>query len=146
MVAVTPPRPDRRPADRPHGQRDARRHERGSVLLFTVVAGLLAMGVWLLAWRATHDAIRVEKFNVGREVRRESVLEGLNQAVALLRTGRPPSDPYQAVVSVSGASTTYDCTVTYTSDIDQDHWIVEVDPATDEETGSLPALPSSFDT
>ena len=124
---------------------DPRRHERGSVLLFTVISGLLAMGVWVLAWRATHDAIRVEKFSVGREVRRESSLEALSRGTALLRTGRPPSDPYQALVTVDGASTTYTCTVTYTSDIDQDHWIVDVRKATVEEQGSLPALPSSFD-
>ncbi len=44
-----------------------RRGEQGYVLLFTAVIGLLAMGLWSLALRATHDTIRIERFVEHRE-------------------------------------------------------------------------------
>ena len=51
---------------------DTRRSERGFVLLYASILGLLAMGLWMLAWRGTHDTIRTEKFEVSRNVRSDS--------------------------------------------------------------------------
>ena len=53
------------------------RSQSGYVLLYSAVLGLLAMGMWALAWRAVHDTIRTEKFEVSRSVRSDSVGGGL---------------------------------------------------------------------
>ena len=121
------------------------RSQRGYVLLYSAVLGLLAMGMWALAWRAVHDTIRTEKFEVSRSVRSESVVQALALGIGLLETGRPPTDPYACIFTVSGPSTTYDCTVSYTSLGDQDNWQVESWKATDAEKASLPVAPATFE-
>jgi hypothetical protein len=125
---------------------EPRRSEQGFVLLYASILGLLAMGLWMLAWRGTHDTIRTEKFEVTRNVRSESVMQAMGWALNLLGTGRPPSDPYACIFTVPGSSTSHDCTVIFTSAGDEDHWQVEATPATSAELGSLPPAPSTFGT
>ena len=60
---------------------------------FTSV-GLLAMGLWMLAWRATHDAIRMERVTVQRALRAAIELavaggqKALRQSSAVFRVAR----------------------------------------------------------
>ena len=123
-----------------------RRGQRGSVLMIVAVMGVLAMGFWALALRGTHDAIRDENFVLRRQDRTESVLPALAQVVELLHSGRPPEDPYACLVTVvTGVNgSTWHCTVTATSQGDQDHWLVESRLATEEEQAELPPAPTSF--
>jgi hypothetical protein len=121
-----------------------RRGERGSVLLLVAVFGLLAMGLWGLAWRSTHDAIRVERFTVQRNARARSVLPALAHGVALLRTGHPPEDPYVCLDTVVDGAVSYPCVVSFESQADTEHWLVEARAATSEEEDDLPAMPADF--
>ena len=133
--------------DRHAAKREAprtRRGERGQILLLVAVLGLLAMGTWVLTWRATHDAIRLERIAVWRAARAESVQPALAQGLALLRTGRPPLDPYACVTTIAGGEAEHACTVTYTSQGSQDDWSVQARLATESEQGTLPPMPASF--
>ncbi len=113
------------------------------MLLYTAVLGLLAMGIWLLAWRGTHDAIRTERFTVARTIRSESVLQAAALGIDLLRTGRPPSDPYECQVTVTGVTQSYDCAVVFATAGDQDTWDVQ-SWVMDDDDPALPAMPTSF--
>jgi hypothetical protein len=114
------------------------------VLLIIAVMGLLAMGLWMLAWRATHDAIRLERVTVQRDLRAGSVQQALALGLTLLQTGRPPIDPYVCVVTVTHAGEDHTCAVTYTSEGTQDDWTVEAHLATESDIANLPAMPSKF--
>jgi hypothetical protein len=120
------------------------RAERGQVLLIVAVLGLLAMALWMLAWRATHDAIRLERVATRRGIRAASVQPALAEGLDLLRTGRPPIDGYACIANITSGAGDYACTVTYSSQGSPDDWSVEARLATETEQGNLPPMPSSF--
>jgi len=124
--------------------RATRRGERGAVLLIVTVLGLLAMAVWGLAWRATHDAIRVEGFVVQRDARARSVLPALAHGIALLRLGHPPTDPYECIDTVADGAETHACTLVFTSQGSSETWRVDARLATEEEQSELPPMPATF--
>jgi len=124
--------------------RASRRRESGQVLLIVAVLGLLAMGIWLLAWRATHDAIRLERIAVQRHFRADTAQLALARGLALLRTGRPPLDDYSCQTTIASDLGEHTCAVTYTSQGSQDDWSVAARLATESEQANLPPMPSSF--
>lgn len=125
--------------------RPARRGERGTVLMLVTVMGLLAMAIWGLAWRGTQDDIRLERFEVQRDLRTKSLYPALADMLDLLRSGRPPSDPYACIVTESdGLGGEWHVTASFSSDGDQDHWNVDCRAATDSDLADLPAAPPSF--
>ena len=121
-----------------------RRGERGQVLLIVALLGLLAMGIWLLAWRATHDAIRLERVAVQRHLRADTAQRALALGLALLRTGRPPFDDYSCQTTIASDLGDHVCAVTYISEGSEDDWSVEARLATESEQANLPTMPSSF--
>jgi hypothetical protein len=130
---------NRHPASRaPH------RGERGQVLLIAAVLGLLAMGLWMLAWRSTHDAIRLERIAVQRHLRADTAQRALAQGLALLRTGRPPFDDYSCQTTIASDTGDHVCAVTYISEGSEDDWSVEARLATESEQANLPTMPSTF--
>ncbi|GJM22072.1 MAG: hypothetical protein DHS20C15_19870 [Planctomycetota bacterium] len=122
----------------------ARPSEQGAALVLVTVMGFLALAIFVRAWRGTHDAIRTESYVVARALRDESVGEALAAGIHLLETGRPPSDPYSAVLTVSATQGDVDCTLTWTSAGDLDTWDVSARLATAIESFNLEELPSSF--
>jgi hypothetical protein len=121
-----------------------RRAERGSVLMIVTVMGVLAMALWGLAWRGTHDDIRLERAEVLRDTRTHSLYPALADMVDLLRSGRPPSDPYACLVTVTDATGEWTLAATFSSDGDADHWQVDCRAATETQIAELPAAPPSF--
>lgn len=121
-----------------------RRSERGSALVIVTVIGLLSLGLFGLAWRGTHDAIRVESFERRRAERDESILVALADGVSLLESGRPPSDPFSALMAITGELGDYDCTVTWSSAGDLDTWDVSVAESTEAELLLLDPAPARF--
>lgn len=117
------------------------RGERGFALVFSALVGILSMGIWVLSYRATLDAVRVERFHLVRERRAASVTRALAEGVSLLRTGRPPSDPYACVVTTDAG---FDCRVTYTSLVGDTVWDVDAELATPTDIATLPTMPASF--
>lgn len=124
----------------------SRRGERGHVLLVVAVMGLLAMALWGQAWRATHDGMRLERFERLRDERTRGLEPALERMVDLLRSGRPPADPYECLVTVSeGPTEFWQVKATFASGVDDDHWTVDCRFATPGEAAGLPAAPASFE-
>ena len=121
-----------------------RRREAGHTLTVVAVMVVLAMAVWMLAWRATHDAIRIERFAVLRETRGHRVAEAAARFAAVLRTGRPPEDPYACKVTTDWQGEAKACVVEASSEGDADHWQVAARMATELESSTLDELPPSF--
>ena len=123
---------------------NARRRERGSVLMIVTVMGVLSMALFGLAWRGTHDDIRLERRERLCETRARSLYPALADMLDLLRSGRPPIDPYECIVSISDGADEWQVVATFSSDGDQDHWNVDCRAATSEQFAELPAAPLSF--
>ena len=120
------------------------RGQQGAALVLVTVMGFLALAIFLRAWRGTHDAIRTEGYVVARTLRDESVGEALAAGVTLLETGRPPSDPYSAVLSVTTSTGDVACKLTWSSAGDLDTWDVLAELATSADVFSLDDMPESF--
>lgn len=112
--------------------------------MLTAVIGFLLMALFLTAVRAGRDAIRGERFQVFREHRAVGVTASLADGLALLRTGEPPTDPYECVVTqTDDDANTYDCKVTFTN-TGALQYDVTAEPATDTDMATLPAMPGNF--
>lgn len=122
-------------------RRLGRRRERGHLLVWVAVFGILSMGYWAIAFRATGDCIRAERAMLLRQTRDQGVARALAAAVALLRTGTPAESPYECVVTTDDGSKS---TATYTRTLNDGEWTVEVHPATAEDISGLPAAPTTF--
>lgn len=119
------------------------RRERGFVLIYTAVMGLLIMTVWALALRATRDSVAVERFHLEQEARHHSVTRAAAAALLLLETGTPPGSPYECIVTTSEGGKTYDCKLTF-ANVLLERWSVEAELASEAEVASLPVIPESF--
>lgn len=119
-----------------------RRHrERGHVLLWTAVFGIMAMAYWALAFRVTGDCIRAERTATLRASRDASPTRALAAGIALLRTGTPPTTPFECVLTPSGGSA---CVVSFEETAVGGQWRVEARAATSSETSFYPAAPAGF--
>lgn len=120
------------------------RTQQGMALVLTAVLGFLAMALFSMALRSGHDAIRGEALEFRRERRAESITLSLAQAAAVLRTGLPPTDPYECVVTqTDGDGNSYDCKLTFSLSGSLQYDLSAV-LATPTEMSSLPTLPASF--
>ena len=79
--------------------RAARRAERGHALLLVALVSSFVLGLFVVAWRSTHDAIEVEAYQEDRVFRDDVITESVGLAIQLLRTGRPPTDPTRFVTT-----------------------------------------------
>ena len=77
-----------------------------------------------------------------RAERRTTVEQAMADAVLVLETGLPPSDPYECIVTVVDGRPVR-CKVVY-SGITALEWDVTVTLATANEIATLPAAPASF--
>lgn len=120
-----------------------RRGRAGVALLLTAILGIGLLGGWFLAWSATHDAIRGERFLVQRAERGAGVQQALAQAVLLLETGTPWTSPFECIATVPASPEAYVCHVTYTQQAALE-WSVEVREATDAEALTGTPMPPTF--
>ena len=118
-----------------------RRRERGHLMLWAAVFGVVAMAYWALAFRATGDCIRVERASLLRAKRDDGPARALAAGIALLRTGVPPSSPWECVVTPEDGTP---CVVTISEGFGTGEWEVEARPATEDDVSSLGAAPPSF--
>jgi len=101
------------------------------------------MALWALAFRATLDCLRVDRFVVARQRRDNSVTRAL-AAAGLLRTGHPPSRRYSCIFSLPYGEEVYKCTVRYLRAGDNDTWDLESTESTEAELMNLPDAPEEF--
>jgi len=122
-----------------------RDRQRGMALVLMALVGFLAMAVWMLAWRATHDAIRVERVIVQRDLRARSTLKALALAADLLRTGPPPGDPYSCIFALDdGEDGELFVTATYQRDGTDFDYDVSTQDSSSTDLATLPLAPPSF--
>ena len=114
-------------------------------LVLMSLIGFLAMAIWMLAWRATHDTIRVERVSVQRELRARSTLKALALAADLLRTGIPPESPYECLFAVDDEDDEeLFITTRFTRDGSNFDWEITAMDSTSAEVINLPLAPLSF--
>ncbi|MFT7461859.1 MAG: hypothetical protein ACI9EF_000193 [Pseudohongiellaceae bacterium] len=117
--------------------------ESGLALLLVTILGVVLMSSWAIAWRGTNDTIRVERILKLRESRNEGVSVALYDAVDLLRSGAPATDPCECLVTVTVGGRVVSFKAVYSSMTPLD-WDVVVTKATAGEKLLLPDLPASF--
>lgn len=118
-----------------------RRGEKGHVLLWTAVFGIMAMAYWALAFRVTGDCIRVERTATLRAARDASPARALAAGIGLLRTGTPPETPYECALTPAGG---FVCVVRFELTNVSGQWRVGARVATPEESSFYPAAPAGF--
>ena len=120
------------------------RSERGHTILLATILGIVAFSAWALAFLTTRDLVRTEKIVRVRGERDQSVTRALGRGIYLLRTGFPPVEPYECIVTVAGSERTYDCTVRFEQEPGSETWTVTALRSTDEDLGMLPPAPARF--
>ncbi len=122
----------------------ARRGERGLILVYVSVLGFLMMLVWSLSWRATHDAIRVERSLTWRDTHDTSVTRAAAIGLELLETGFPPTEDYTCIVTIVDGADVYECLLEYSIVTWPWRRGLDVRLATDAEVAIYPAAPVTF--
>ena len=121
-----------------------RQRQCGHALTVVSVMGVLVMGCLCMGFLRTHNAVRLEAWADRRLVRTTQLIPALAAGVALLRSGSPPSDPYECVVSPSGTAPVAPSVLYFSAGTDPDTWQVTARVASQVELQMLPPLPASF--
>jgi len=117
------------------------RTRRGYAMLAVLAFVILFVSLLGVAYRQTASSLRLEKARSAQAVRDAGAVHALARAMALLETGRPPSDPCIRGVTLETPAGPRAYTVTFTS-LGDDNWRVGVAPTGD---GVAPApLPTIF--
>lgn len=72
--------------------------QQGNAMLLVLLLTSTALGLTVVAYRSTDDAIRVESFQRDRDFRDQVITDALAGGVQLLRTGEPVALPLRYVV------------------------------------------------
>jgi hypothetical protein len=113
----------------------------GYALVIVIAFMTLLFSLSGLVYRQLGAALRVEAVRSAQVVRDEGSLHALAQALALLQTGAPPSNPYECAATIDTSSGSRGFTVTMTSD-DGLQWTVHVAPTPQGETPD--PMPTGF--
>ncbi len=118
--------------------------ERGSAMLLVLVLGVVSMAAWSLAFLTTRDLIRTEKLVAQRSTRDASVTRGLAVGLRLMRTGLPPSDPYECIAVFATDTEKLPVLLTFQRGEDEGQWRIDASRASLMDVGTLPEAPESF--
>ncbi len=108
-----------------------------AVLIFLALT-LALVGI---TQRELATVLRIKRAQTQVELRDEGSVHALAQALQLLETGLPPSDPYLCATDVETSLGTRSYRVTYTSLV-ADQWTVQAEPTPEDE--SPPPMPATF--
>jgi hypothetical protein len=114
---------------------------RGYALVIVIAFMTLLFSLSALVYSHLGAALRVELVQSAQKVRDEGAMHALAQALALLQTGTPPSNPYEGGVTIETSAGTRAFTVTMSSD-DGLQWTIHVALTPDGE--SPEPMPSAF--
>jgi len=108
-----------------------------TVSLFLV----LMLAMTSVVHRHLASALRIEKARILAEHRDETLMHALAQAMALMETGLPPSDPYVCATLIDTSQGPESITVTFVNEADE-IWSVHAAPTA---PGATPqAMPIYF--
>jgi hypothetical protein len=77
------------------------RPRHGYAMMLVVIAIVVLLLLYSVAYRHTAAALRVETARVQQLQRDEGTIHALARALALLETGLPPTDPYVCGVTIT---------------------------------------------
>ncbi|GJM22990.1 MAG: hypothetical protein DHS20C15_29050 [Planctomycetota bacterium] len=111
--------------------------EQGSFVVLVSVIGLLSMAFWMSAYRATHDALRMES-QLQRAARHAAFVdEGLRLASSALEHAEPPRDHFRCLWFVKSDLESGWLTAIYER-VRHHTWSVMVAPASERDLRKLP--------
>lgn len=116
---------------------------RGSAMLIVVMLSTVTMGLWMMAFRSTDDAIATEAFHRDAPVYEARVVEALAHAGALLEDGKPRGSTFRYLFTGRDASGKWFTTVEIRRR-SSDRFEVSARPASASEVRRLPRNPGSF--
>jgi hypothetical protein len=117
-------------------------HPRSGYAMVLVLLFLILMfSLMTLAYGRLGAALRAESVRAKKVQRDEGSTQALAQALALLETGLPPSNPYSCTTNISTSLGASPFTVTFALQSDK-IWKVESTPTAPGEI--LPAMPATF--
>lgn len=121
--------------------RRSRTGRRGYALMLVMFFNLLFLSLLGVAWRGAGSALRLQAVRQVQNRRDQGVIPALAQAMQLLETGTPPSDPYVCGVALNTSEGARSFTVTFTSE-GENLWAVRGAPTASGES-PIP-MPETF--
>ena len=100
---------------------------RGYAMLLVVVFMVLFFALWSVAYHQMAADLRFEAVQAQRVLRDEGSTQALAQALALLETGLPPSQPYACGVTVNTSTGPRSFAVTFSLE-GPNQWSVQAAP------------------
>lgn len=123
----------------------AKRLQSGHALLLSAMLGVMAFALWMVAFRATQDALGMAAGARDREVRQVTLTEAMTRAGHLLETGEPPESGYRCIARQRVAEGDWEAIVLqFARSGGRDRWEVEARFASSREVATLPPAPVSF--
>lgn len=113
----------------------------GYAMLLVLVLNALLLGIYGVAFRHLSAAIRVESARAHSYRRDEGSLKAVTQAMILLETGLPPSDPYECETIINTSTGPRGITVVFDS---EGPGLWEVTAAPTVPPSSPPPMPLTF--
>jgi len=118
--------------------RSKRSARRGYALMTVSLFLVLMLAMTSVVHRHLASALRIEKARILAEHRDETLMHALAQAMALMETGLPPSDPYVCATLIDTSQGPESITVTFANEANE-IWSVHVAPtAPGDATQAMP--------
>ena len=122
----------------PHNKRSSRS---GYALLTVMIFLVLMLAATGVVHRHLSSTLRIERARVQAEQRDEALIHALANAMELLETGTPPTDPYVCRTTIDMSQGLESITVIYEHEIDE-IWNVHAAPTSPDENPQI--MPASF--
>lgn len=142
---LAPPGTRRRDRSESVDRRDRRDRRSGHALILAAMLGVLAMTMWLVAYRATEDALAFAQGEEQRRLRTEILPEAIARGARLLETGVPPTSGFRCVSRHRNAAGDWVAiTLRYERLGAANRWAIRATPSTPQEKRALEPLPTWF--
>jgi len=125
--------------------KDASNRNSGHALLLSAMLGVMAFALWIVAFRATQDALGLAASESDRERRMVVLTEAMTRAGHLLETGVPPRTGYRCVSRHRVEAGEWQAvTLKFSQSGSEDRWEVDAQFASQRELAKLPPAPVAF--
>jgi hypothetical protein len=118
-------------------------NRRGSAMLLVVMMSTFTMGIWMVTFRSTRDAIDTEKFHNSAPRFEARVMKSLAHAGNMLEYSEPSTNRYQFLYVGSDDQGRF-FTMVQLNKRANGRYEANARPATDREMRSLPRNPATF--
>ncbi len=120
--------------------RSKRSARRGYALMTVSLFLVLMLAMTGVVHRHLSSVLRIEKARVQAEQRDEALLHALAQALALIETGLPPSNPYVCATTINTSQGLESITLTFAQEHNEIWSVHAAATALDENPQPMPAF------